>query len=349
MLKNVRLVRHPFFTSTTFYHQIKLLILKNQLNYLIIIDETKKTERLPHMKNKNIGCFGWIIIMIFLIWLIGLIIEYWKIFLLIMSLWIALIIFQNYQTSKSISSNKTHCSPSNQVKHSTEVNHVSHQRSTHNSGTKPSLSHKYIPDPVNYDDVMHYLKKDPPVVIKDNGEYINGQTGKPMSNPQSIQQTCDKILHFDHQTDSFKHCLEIAHSKNSQEAVNMYLAIISTPYYEGARLAYQRGDYKQAENFLLKIIDIQPLIVSNRLANIFRREHRYKDMVDIYRAVLNRAQRPFAIVRLSSQNQQIIIEARNKAGELLISHLNNDQSKGFNTRSSIVDIKFIQELNHKIC
>lgn len=150
-------------------------------------------------------------------------------------------------------------------------------------------------------------------------------------------------MRFGHQEKIFEHLADLA-KHTSIEVIRQYLSVIATPYYEGAMLAYKRGNLDKAEMWWLKVFDIQPVSVSHRLAILYRKQHRYKDLVDMYIKALKYAQTSYIYLNTTQENS--LLDEKNKAGELLLKNLNNDQSKGFRRYSSLVDQRFIKELGN---
>lgn len=199
-----------------------------------------------------------------------------------------------------------------------------------------------LPAPVNYDDVMYYLNNGPNIMTIEGGKHINATNGNPVLSANAIEQTKEKIQRFGHQTATYRHLVDLS-LINPQEAVRQYFEVVATPYFEGGLLAYECGDWVLAEKWWLSIIDVHPYECSKRLAILYRKQHRYKDISDMYAVAINDSKKPY--IHLRPGQDQDMVSAFMKASEKYLDKKDMDNSKGVKTYPSLIDMKFIDVLN----
>lgn len=204
------------------------------------------------------------------------------------------------------------------------------------------ISNVKLPNSVNYDDVMYYLNNKPSIMTLEHGKHINSQTGNPVLSARSIEQTKEKIQRFGHQQKTFRHLANLS-LIDPQKAVKQYCNTVATPFFEGGLLAYQQGDYDLAEEWWLSVLDLQPFEVSQKLATLYRKQHRYKDMSDMYAVAINDSKKPY--IHLRPNHDQEMVSEFMKASEKYLDKKDKDKSKGVKTYPSIIDMKFIDVLN----
>lgn len=278
------------------------------------------------MKNNNAGCLGQIIGLFILLWLLCLIIDYWYIIAII----IGVIVLFWWLGSRRTKAYQKRYPTSNSANIKT--------------ATKPqNIVQPYIPQPIKYDDIKEYAKNEPPIMKMEGNKYINSWTGHKCASPKALAITKDKLDNFGHQKLTYEHLVKLS-VDDPEKAVKQYLLTISSPYYDGGMLAYQRGDLDKAELWFSQILDSLPVQASQRLAIIFKRSKRYKDMVDVYRKALDYCQNNYITSTTTQYND--LVTRKNKAGNLLINHLNDDQSEGIKQFPTLIDFKFIKELQH---
>lgn len=207
--------------------------------------------------------------------------------------------------------------------------------------TNPKILNVKPPSPVNYDDVMYYLNNGPSIMTLEHGKHINSQTGNPVLSARSIEQTKEKIQRFGHQQKTFRH---LANSSliDPQKAVKQYCDTVATPFFEGGLLAYQQGDYDLAEEWWLSVLDLQPFEVSQKLATLYRRQHRYMDMSDMYAKAINLVEK--SPVKLNQEKHDKMISSFMSASEKAVGQSKQDKLKGIKPYETRADTEFIHQL-----
>lgn len=272
------------------------------------------------MNNNKIGCLGWIVVLLFLAPIIELIINFWYVLVAGVIIYLVWDYWDKRKAREAMDQQTTTISPPDPPKPKEIV--------------KPS----YLPQVINYQDVLDYVDLEPPIMKIEGNKYINSWTGNITASPKSMDETIYRIKQFGHQKKTF----EVLFDKskfNHAEALHEYYEVISTPFYEGGLLAYQRGDFDKAEIWWIKVFDVLPFRISERLRAMYRKQHRYKDVVDMYRRALK-----IGKDKLSAAQEDRMVKEKNKAGEVLLNHLNDDQSRGIATLSSLADNRFVEEL-----
>lgn len=281
------------------------------------------------MKKSNIGLAGWIIIVI--LWIMALVNRFWYVIVAIIAL-IAIILYFKRKPQEAKHHNKLN---SETTKHAQQANpSVTPQTNEH--------FHDYIPDPHNYDEVFDYAKMEPPIMRLENHKYLNSWTHNYTSSPNSLMQTQNKIKPRNNWPFVFHHLLQLA-DINADEAIQQYLEVTATTYYEGALLAYKRGDLEKAEIWFLKVFDLLPIKVAKRLSIIYGKQHRYADIVHVYIQAIAYTDNWYIFT--TDNDLAKLAEAKEKAKTRADKHTQDDQSKGFNTPISLIDRKFLNELN----
>lgn len=235
-----------------------------------------------------------------------------------------------------------------------QQNHSKIEKKPNSSKAAPSIGLKIaknpkalnvkLPSPVNYDDVMYYLNNGPSIMTLEHGNHINSRTGNPVLSAQSIEQTKEKIQRFGHQQKTFRHLANLS-LIDPQQALKQYCDTVATPFFEGGLLAYQQGDYDLAEEWWLSVIDLMPFEASRRLATLYRKQHRFKDISDMYAIAINDADKAYIHLRPKQSEQMVakFVSASQKA----LAKKKTDKSKGVKTYPSLIDLKFVDELTRK--
>lgn len=206
----------------------------------------------------------------------------------------------------------------------------------------PKKKNVYLPKPVKAQDVLDYLKVLPSPMILEGGKSINTRTGNPMASKKAIDLSIQRVKGLgDHQQLTFRHLVDVS-EYDRVEATRDYLGVISARYYDGAMLAYQCGDWVLAEKWWLSIIDVLPYECSKRLAILYRKQHRYKDVSDMYAVAINDSKKPY--IHLRPGKDQDMVSAFIKASEKYLDKKDMDNSKGVKTYPSLIDLKFVDEL-----
>ncbi|KRM81369.1 hypothetical protein FC35_GL000149 [Limosilactobacillus coleohominis DSM 14060] len=107
-------------------------------------------------------------------------------------------------------------------------------------------------------------------------------------------------------------------------------------------VAYKQGDWDIAEKWWLSVLDIRPTNVTHKLEIMYRKQKRYKDIVDMYSLAAKHAA---YYAKLTGQNMtKEIVSSRNLAGEELLNNLENDKSRGVIEYPTMINKKFINRL-----
>ena len=201
----------------------------------------------------------------------------------------------------------------------------------------------YLPKNVKAQEVLEYLKMLPSPMVLEGGKTINSRTGNPMASKKDIELSTRRVKGLgNHQQWTFRHLVEVS-EYDRVGATREYLDVISTRYYDGAMLAYQCGDWALAERWWLSIVDLLPYECSKRLAILYRKQHRYKDVSDMYAVAINDSEKPY--IHLRPGQDQKMVSAFMKASEKYLDKKDKDKSKGVKTYPSLIDMKFIDVLN----
>lgn len=266
-----------------------------------------------------------IIVLLLVAFVVAFIAKFWWLILIVVAVWY----FWKQHKDNHAASNKKVIS---QPEHKT-VNNVKH----------PKKKNVYLPKPVKAQDVLDYLKVLPSSMPLEDGKTINTRTGNPMASKKAIDLSISRVKGLgNHQQWTFRHLVDMA-NYDRVEATKEYLGVISARYYDGAMLAYQCGDWELAEKWWLLIIDLLPYECSKRLAILYRKQHRYKDVSDMYALAINDSKKPY--IHLRPNQDQKMVSAFMKASEKYLDKKDKDKSKGVKTYPSIVDLKFIDVLN----
>lgn len=279
------------------------------------------------MKNNNIGCFGWAFLIFIALWMLGLFIEFWYIFVSIAILAVIIVWWKNKSTEQKPAKQKSNESIPTEVKPKLH--------------TIDPYRNAYIPHP-NYDEIFEYVRMEPPIMRLENHKYLNSWTNNYTASPKSLLATQNKIHPNKDWTPVYKELLRLS-KINSDEAIREYLEVLMVNYYEGGLLAYKRGDFDKAEQWFLQVLDVNPLLVSKRLAVLFNKEKRYSDVVYVYSRAIEFTNNWF--IMISESNKSKLLEEYRKAQEKLAKLADKDCSKGITIPNSIIDHRFLNELN----
>ena len=266
-----------------------------------------------------------IIVLLLVAFVVAFIAKFWWLILIVVAVWY----FWKQHKDNHAALNKKVIS---QPEHKT-VNNVKH----------PKKKNVYLPKPVKAQDVLDYLKVLPSSMPLEDGKTINTRTGNPMASKKAIDLSISRVKGLgNHQQWTFRHLVDMA-NYDRVEATKEYLGVISARYYDGAMLAYQCGDWELAEKWWLLIIDLLPYECSKRLAILYRKQHRYKDVSDMYALAINDSKKPY--IHLRPGQDQDMVSAFMKASEKYLDKKDMDNSKGVKTYPSLIDMKFIDVLN----
>lgn len=155
-------------------------------------------------------------------------------------------------------------------------------------------------------EIISYLNQKP-AIIEQNGKEINKKTGNRVAKQSSI----------DASKNGLREMINWSHKDNFYSADDYFISIY-LPYYDAGILAYKRGDWGKAEAWWLSVLNIKPEIVSQKLAILYRKQHRYKDVVDMYILALKYANNP--LLKMRQDYYDRLVNDKDKAGELLLKH-----------------------------
>lgn len=191
-----------------------------------------------------------------------------------------------------------------------------------------------------YFDIYKYLHHHVNSISKNN-KLINSSTGYPLAKKSSISRTRDEleqILGYPEED-----YIETAKYDNDAKAtIDIYLTSIYLPYYFAGVLAYKQGDWNKAEEWWLSVLNLKPFIVSNKLAIMYRKQHRYQDILTMYQYAIQFANEP--LLSISDGEYQQLSDEMNKAEEGAIKHQHNDKSTGVNSYPNRANMKFMMKL-----
>lgn len=275
---------------------------------------------------------GWIFAILIVLGLIACVIEFFIKFwwLLLIVLVICYFWAKNHKQPKPASSK-------------TEPQEKNNPPITNQPVAKTKIKNVYLPKRLDYQEVLGYLNSLPFPMLLEDGKIINPRNGKPMPKQQNIERSTSKIKKcINNQRFAFKHFVDLSRYDRT-EATRQYLLSLSSPYYEGAMLAYKCNDFLLAEKWQLSIIDLLPYEVSHRLAILYRKQHRYKDVSDMYAIAINDSRKPY--IHLRPGQDQKMVSAFMKASEKYLDKKDKDKSKGVKAYPSLVDLRFIDVLN----
>lgn len=277
------------------------------------------------MNRNKLGCLGWSFVIFIILMLVSLVIEYWYIVVAI----IAIAIFVNWKRIKA--------------RHSSQQSNNPEESDGTDYKTVPKThsANIYVAKPINYDEVLDYAKSEPSIMTLENNKYINSRTNRPAFSPASIQKTRQKLFGFGQQEATFRHLVTLS-NYNQFESLRQYFEVISTPFFEGAMLAYKQGDWKKAEKWWLTTLDTMPFQASRRLEIMFRKQKRYANCVQVYSKAIEFAQ---DYLKLTGVDLYEKLEIRKeKCGQDLLNHLNDDKSHNLVLYPSHIDEKMVEQL-----
>lgn len=276
----------------------------------------------------------WIFVILFVLGLIAVVIEFFvKFWWILLIIWVILYFWAKHHKQVTTQTNTV----------SSEITQKASSQVQVQKPTKPKNESNYFPKKIDYQEVLGYLNSLPFPMLLEDGKTINPRNGKPMPKQQVIEQVTRKIKRcINNQRPAFSHFISLS-GYDRVEAARQYLLSVASPYYEGAMLAYKCCDWTLAERWWLSIIDLLPYESSKRLAILYRKQHRYKDVSDMYAVAINDSKKPY--IHLRPGQDQKMVSAFMKASEKYLAKKDKDKSKGVKTYPSIVDMKFIDVLN----
>lgn len=266
-----------------------------------------------------------IIVLLLVAFVVAFIAKFWWLILIVVAVWY---FWKKHKANHAASNKKVISQP---------------EHKTVDPVTRPNKKNVYLPKPVKAQDVLDYLKVLPSPIILEGGKSINTRTGNPMVSKKAIDLSIQRVKGLgSHQQLTFRHLVEMT-NYDRIGATREYLGVISARYYDGAMLAYQCGDWALAEKWWLSIIDLLPYECSKRLAILYRKQHRYKDVSDMYAVAINDSEKPY--VHLRPGQDQKMVSSFMKSSEKYLAMKDKDKSKGVKTYPSLVDLRFVDVLN----
>jgi hypothetical protein len=182
--------------------------------------------------------------------------------------------------------------------------------------------------------IIKYLNKEPKVLIVE-GKRINQRTNCPAAKQSSIERAKGVIEANDLYEDPS--VIPTPYSGPEDYFVHVYL-----PYYHTGILAYKRGDWDIAEWCWLYVLTLKPEVVSQKLAIMYRKQHRYQDVVDMYIKAINACESPLVSIR--ERFYQNMVHEFIKAGNKALQYKNIDKSRGIKNYDSPADMQFAASL-----
>ena len=198
------------------------------------------------------------------------------------------------------------------------------------------VKNNVIPNPRRHlKEIKNYLKTTPPFRVEGN-KRVNERTGHPLAKQSSIDRSKEQL----HETLSFKsdnYYEEACYSHS--HAIDNYLLGIELPYLDAGIVAYKQGDWDLAEKWWLSVLDIRPTNVTKKLEIMYRKQHRYKDIVTMYKKANLFVRKYDQLVHVdtySSFKNLTVLEEEN--------HTKSDQSIGVKDYPSKVDMEYVHLL-----
>lgn len=283
------------------------------------ISDFNKSSSKPKENNGNdtgcaVGCLGFL----GLWFLLGLLISQPKI-----GISIILICFLVWFVHKSEKGAKRR----EQEKKSLSEFQQKHFEHKSDNETNSSNDNAHNVDP----EIISYLNQKPEI-IEQNGKEINKNTGYKTAKQSSIaasEYDLREVINWGRKDDFY--------------SADDYFTSIYLPYYYAGILAYKRGNWDKAEAWWLSVLNLKPEVVSQKLAILYRKQHRYKDVVDMYILALKYANN--SLLNMRKDYYERLVNDKDKAGELLLKHLNNDKSLGLKSYPNRADMEFAEKLS----
>lgn len=178
--------------------------------------------------------------------------------------------------------------------------------------------------------ILTYVEQKPEV-ITENGKRINKRTGYPLAKQSSIETSeCrfEEVLNYPDNSEPFD--------------VDDYFIGVYLPYFFAGEIAYKRGDWDIAEAIWLSVLGLCPESVSGKLAIMYRKQHRYQDVADMYVKAINYADKFPRKVR--DDYYQRMVSDLIHAGEKAELNQKKDKSVGLQDYESPADMEFAASL-----
>lgn len=193
-----------------------------------------------------------------------------------------------------------------------------------------------IPNPtVDLIELKQYLKQQPS--FKNVGKKrINSRTGYPLAKQTSIDRSRKELIDM-FSLPYVNYYEEARYGKTM--AIGDYLLGIELPFLHAGIVAYKQGDWDLAEKWWLSVLDIRPTNVLHKLEVMYRKEQRYKDIVQLYKIagpLVKKYDRLTNIDTYSTYESEAILKEE--------AHKKEDHSIGIKTYPSKVNVTYLHLL-----
>lgn len=165
---------------------------------------------------------------------------------------------------------------------------------------------------------------------KKSAQNVNVTTGWPMAKQSAIDREIinyKDMLHYAHtekleiyDTDSD----EIKKMKLKNYEDHQRFDKFALPYHKGL-IAYKRGEWEQAEELWISVIELNPSIIAEKLAIMLRKEKRLKDEIDIIKIGIQYLDK---VDSNHETNNSMLTNRLLKAEIFYNNHKDQDESKG---------------------
>jgi tetratricopeptide (TPR) repeat protein len=202
-----------------------------------------------------------------------------------------------------------------------------------------------VPNPkTDFREIILYFDQPLDFELKEDVR-VNKRTGYPLAKQTSIDRSRNEfkeVMSFPNNNyyEIAKGNSEIGINGNSKMAIDDYLLSIELPFHQAGILAYKQGDWDLAEKWWLSVLDIRPTNVLHRLKVMYRKQHRYKDIVELYK-IAEPLVKNYDF--LTGENTYTIMFEKD-AVFTEEKHKYNDQSLGVTLYPSKIDQKYLKLL-----
>ena len=201
------------------------------------------------------------------------------------------------------------------------------QTITKNKGSNDTTAHQCQHIKSEFE---QYLKSEPKIDLE-NGKRVNQRTGYPLSKQSVIESNQYGLRQLLHQP-----------KRNDYIDADDYFIDVYLPYLYAGELAYKQGDWDKAEKWWLTALNLRPEVISKKLAIMYRKQHRYQDVVDMYSQAINECKNSPRKIRDSFY--QNMVHEFIKAGNKALQYKNVDKSQGIQNYDSPADMQFAASL-----
>lgn len=171
--------------------------------------------------------------------------------------------------------------------------------------------------------------------INQSARNINVNTGWPMAKQSSIDReiiTYKDMLRFS-PTEK-----PVIYDTDSDEVKNTKLRIFEEnkrsekflPTYQRGLIAYKRGEWEQAETLWMSVMELNPPIITEKMAIMLRKEKRFKDEIDVIKMGIKYSNQA-DFIRITDDPK--LVNRLSKAETFYNNHKDQDESKGIEVTS----------------